>query len=116
MPSPLDHACEFILLERTVENGPSGPVVIWNDGVLFSCLLTLDNSMNARIGEQAGVTSTLTGLVDIETPLKFYDVFRRISDGRTYRITSEPDERRIPASASFHVKAFAAEKYELPKD
>lgn len=115
MPSPLDHADDFVLLNRSVvSDGMGGTVTRWIDGAPFKCLLTLDSSMEARTAEQAGVTSLFSGLVDKAFPLDFHDAFKRASDGTTFRVTNDPKDDPSPPIASFAVKAFSAEKWVLP--
>ena len=35
--------------------------------------------------------------------------------GKTYRVTSDPEEKKAPKSSSFDLKYFTAERKELPK-
>lgn len=114
MPSPLDHADDFVFLDKTTVSGPFGPEVKWTEGAAFRCLLTFNSSMEARIAEQSGVKSLFSGLVEKNIPIEFHSVFKRVSDGATFRVTSEPKDDESPEIASFQVKAFTAEKYDLP--
>lgn len=114
MPSPLDHADKFIILNKIVTNGPFGPVVEWQDGAEFDCLLTFNSSMEARIAEKQQVTSLFSGIVSKTTPIEYHSVFKRVSDGSVFRITSEPLDYESPEIATFSVKSFSAEKYTLP--
>lgn len=112
--NPLDHADQFQILDRVTTSGPFGPQISWHPGLIFDCLLTFNSSMESRIAEQAGVTSLFSGLVEKNIPIEFHTVFKRVSDGATFRVTSEPKDDESPEIASFQVKAFTAEKYELP--
>lgn len=112
--NPLQHADSFQILDRVTTSGPFGPVIEWRPGLTFDCLLTFNSSMESRIAEQAGVTALFSGLVAKDIPLEHHSVFKRVSDGATFRVTSEPKDDESPEIASFQVKAFSAEKYELP--
>lgn len=114
MASPLDHSDQFVILDKTTTSGPFGPQISWQPGLTFNCLLTFNSSMEARVAEQAGVTSLFSGLCEKNIPIEFHTVFKRVSDGATFRVTSEPKDDESPEIASFSVKAFTAEKYELP--
>ena len=111
---PMAHADKFVILDRKTTNGAWGPIVEWHDGLEFQCLLTLNSSMEARIAEQAGVTSLFTGLIDQDTPLEFHGMFRRVSDNAIFRVTSEPKDDETPSVASFSLKKFSAERSEIP--
>lgn len=114
MPSPLAHADKFQFLNRIVTNGPFGPVIEWQNGAEFDCLLTFNSSMEARIAEKQQVTSLFSCIVAKETPIEYHSVFKRVSDGTVFRVTSEPKDDESPSIATFSVKAFTAEKYTLP--
>ena len=118
MMGPMRHADTFRMLDRVslTPTEPLGPVVTWEPGIEFKCLLTLDTSMKARIAEQANVTALFYGLVEKDVPITFDSVFERISDGAVFRVTSKPEDKGTPAIASFSLKAFTAERYNLPTE
>lgn len=114
MPNPLSHADKFKFLNRVVTNGPFGPVIDWQEGAEFDCLLTFNSSMEARIAEKQQVTSLFSGIVAKDSPIEYHSVFKRVSDDAVFRVTSEPKDDESPGIATFSVKAFTAEKYTLP--
>ena len=61
-----------------------------------------------------GVTSVYSALVDKAVPIEYGDYFRDTETGTTYRVTSNPEEKQAPRSASFTLKYFTAERKELP--
>ena len=111
---PMARADDFAVVCRvSVSDGMGSTKTQWQDGAPFKCLLTLDSSIEARKAEQAGVTSLFSGLLDASFPLSFHDVFRRVSDGSTFRVTSIPADNKTPDIASFAVKSFSAERHTL---
>lgn len=70
--------------------------------------------MEARRAEKEGVTSTYSILVDRDFPLEYNDYFKDKTTGNTYRVTSDPEEKKAPKSSSFDLKFFTAERKELP--
>ena len=105
-----------VLMEKTrVEDGESGYIIDWKDGVSFQNYQALDTSMEARRAEKEGVTSVYSALVDKALPIEYGDYFKDTETGLTYRVTSNPSEKESPKSATFSLKYFSAERKELPK-
>ena len=47
--------------------------------------------------------------------LEYHDVFRRLSDGKIFRVTSDGDDVQTPKSATFQFSRVTAEEWELPR-
>lgn len=104
-----------VLLEkRRTPDGAGGYNVEWTDGAEFSNYQALDTSMEARRAEKEGVTSVYSALVNMSVPIEYGDYFRDTSTGETYRVTSNPEEKQAPRSASFQLKYFTVERKALP--
>lgn len=111
-----DFARTCVLLEKSRKpDGEGGYIVEWTDGAEFQNYQALDTSMEARRAEKAGVTSLYSALVDKSVPIEYNDYFRDTVTGETYRVTSEPTDKKSPKSASFSLKYFTAEKRALPE-
>ena len=111
-----DFARPCVLLEKTRKpDGEGGYIVEWTDGAEFMNYQALDTSMEARRAEKEGVTSLYSALVDKSLPIEYNDYFLDKGTGMTYRVTSNPEEKQAPKSASFDLKYFTAERKELPK-
>ena len=111
-----DFARPCVLMEKTrVEDGESGYIIDWKDGVSFQNYQALDTSMEARRAEKEGVTSVYSALVDKALPIEYGDYFKDAETGLTYRVTSNPSEKESPKSATFSLKYFTAERRDLPK-
>lgn len=106
-----DFARPCVLLEKTrTPDGEGGYIVEWTDGAEFTNYQALDTSMEARRAEKEGVTSLYSALVNKNVPIEYGDYFRDTSTGETYRVTSNPEEKQAPKSASFALKYFTAER------
>lgn len=104
-----------VLMERKrVSDGAGGFITSWVEGPEFDASITFDSSMVARIAESQGVTSLYSVWVDKNTQLDYHDVFKRLSDSKIFRITSDSDDKKTPDSASFQVRKYTAEEWELP--
>ena len=100
------------LMERVrVADGEGGWVTQWAQGPSFSAAIVLDSSINARIAEKEGVTGVYTVTTDRSATLVFHDVFRRDSDGKTFRVTKVNDS--TPSVSSFQFNQYQAEDWEL---
>ena len=104
-----------VLLEKKrVEDGEGGWTTGWMDGPEFSAAITLDQTMAARVAEKEGVTSLYTVTTDIGSSLDFHDVFRRKSDGKVFRVTSDGQDKRTPDAATFQFEQVTAEEWVIP--
>lgn len=103
-----------ILEKKRRPDGEGGYITDWQDGAEFTNYQALDASMEARRAAKEGVTSVYSALVDRSVPIEYGDYYRDKETGLTYRVTSNPEEKPAPASASFRLKYFTAERKELP--
>lgn len=103
-------ACIF--LDKTkIPDGEGGHINTWTDGAEFEAAITFDSSMEARIAEKGGVTSLYTVTTKKGIQLDYHDVFRRLSDGKIFRVTSDGDDKKTPDAASFQVQQVTAEEW-----
>ena len=110
-----DFARQCVLMEKPrVPDGEGGYTIDWTDGATFQNYQSLDTSMEARTAEKQGVTSVYSALVDKDVPIEYGDYFKEKESGTVYRVTSHPDEKQAPKSASFTLKFFTAERAVLP--
>lgn len=109
----MKEACTM-LDKQTVSDGMGGFKTQWVDGATFLAAIIKDNTIQARVAEKQGVTEVYTVTVDKALPLAFHDVFRRDSDGATFRVTSNIVDSRTPKAASFQFGQVTAERWELP--
>lgn len=109
----MKEACTM-LDKQTVADGMGGFKTRWVDGATFLAAIVKDNTIQARVAEKQGVTEVYTVTVDKALPLAFHDVFRRDSDGATFRVTSNIVDSKTPKVASFQFGQASAERWELP--
>lgn len=110
-----DFARTCVVMEKKrIPDGAGGYLVEWTDGVEFVNYQAMDTTMEARRAEKEGVTSVYSALVRSDFPIDYNDYFRDKQNGQTYRVTSNPEEKMAPKSASFALKFFTAERKELP--
>lgn len=102
-----------MLDKRTQPDGYGGVTTTWEDGAKFRAAIVFDSSMQARAAEKAGVTALYTVTTERVLNLQYHDVFRRISDGKIFRVTSDGDDKYTPSSASLNMRQVTAEEWIL---
>lgn len=116
--SLLNEALEkcVILNKQTVKDGYGGYITQWVDGAEFEAAITFDTSIEARTAEKQGVSSLYTVTTNKALTLEYHDVFRRLKDGKIFRVTSDGDDKFTPDSASLNMRQVTAEDFILPTE
>lgn len=105
-----------VFLDRTTTpDGRGGIIYDYKEGAEFDAAIYLENSLNEQIAEKQGVTGIYQVTVRRNVRLEFHTIFRRMSDGKTFRVISK-DESKTPASSSLDMRVVRAEEYELPAE
>lgn len=99
--------------KTTVPDGYGGIDRVWKEGAEFSAALVLDNSMQARVAEKEGVTALYTITTKKNVNLQFHEVFKRKSDNKVFRVTSDGDDKHTPEMATLNMRQVSAEEWEL---
>lgn len=104
-----------VMLDKiTTPDGYGGRIDTWQDGAEFLAAIVLDSSIQARRGQQEGVTAVYTVTTKKNMNLQFHEVFRRLSDGKIFRVKSDGDDLRTPNSATLNMRNVSAEEFVLP--
>lgn len=104
---------ECILLDRqSTADGYGGVIKTWVNGASFKAAITLDTSMQARIGEKQGVSALYTITTSRSLNLQYHDYLRRVRDGKLFRVTSDGDDKLTPKSAGLDMRQVSAEEVE----
>lgn len=83
---------------------------VWEEGEQFDAAFDYQASMQAKVAEKQGVTGLWNILVKRSTHLEFHNVFKRLSDGQTFRVTSK-DDKKTPEGAGLDLRLVAAEEW-----
>lgn len=97
-------------------DGQGGTIPVWVDGAKFRAAIAYNTTMQARMAEKQGVTALYTVTTRKNTNLQFREIFRRESDGKIFRVTSDGDDNHTPASAGLNMRNVTAEEYQLPNE
>lgn len=104
----------YLLDKRTAADGVGGYNTTYVEGAEFDAAITLDTSIQARTAEKQGVTALYTVTTKKAMNLQYHDIFRRSSDSKIFRVTSDGDDKKTPSSASLDMRQVSAEEYTLP--
>lgn len=99
--------------KHTVADGYGGYTIEWIKGAEFQAAIVLDNSMQARVAEKQGVTELYTITTTKALNLQYHDVFKRVEDGKIFRVTSDGDDKKTPRSAGLNMRQVSAEEWSL---
>lgn len=110
--SLLEEAMEpcVMLDKQTKDDGYGGFINTWVEGAQFNAAITFDTSIEARTAMADGVHSVYTVTTTRNLTLQYNDVFRRIKDGKLFRVTSDGDDSYTPKSAGLDMRQVTAEE------
>lgn len=111
-----DFRAVCVLMTPTrVPDGSGGQMTTYTDGVTFTPAIAFDGDSEPENGEKTAARSVYTvSCFDMALSLPYHTVFRRLDDGKVFRVTSD-DEKRPPKSATFRFFQVTAEEWSIPK-
>ena len=111
--SLLSDAMETCVLmdKQTVADGYGGYITTYVAGASFQAAIVFDTSIQALVAEKQGVTSLYTVTTSKALTLEYHDVFKRLSDNKVFRVTSDGDDKYTPASATLDMRQVTAEEF-----
>lgn len=104
-----------MLHKTTQDDGYGGEIAAWVDGATFQAAITFDSSMQARVAQSQGVKSLYTVTTRKNKVLEYHEAFRRESDGKIFRVTSDGDDKATPDSATLNMRQVSCEEFDLPR-
>lgn len=104
--------CVFMEKKKTPD-GSGGYNTEWTEGEQFMAAIVRDTSTEARIAEAAGTVELYTVTVSRSVHLAYHAVIKRLSDGKTFRITSDNSEKKTPACTTLDIAQSNAEAWRL---
>lgn len=99
--------------KTTVADGLGGYTVAWVEGAAFEAVIRKDSAPEIRVAEQQGVNEQFTVVVARGVPLEFHDVFKRVSDGSIFRLTSNTKDAAAPPPSTVQIAKATAERWVL---
>lgn len=102
-----------VMMHKTSRDDPYGgdAIIAWQDGASFTAAIVFNASMEARIAQAQNVTSLYTVTTPRSKVLEYHEVFRRLRDGKIFRVTSDGDDVATPRAAGLDMRQVTAEEY-----
>lgn len=106
---------ECVLMNRSIVNdGEGGYITTWTDGATFGAALAVDTSTEASAAQALGVRDVYSVYTDAAMTLMQGMVFRRLEDGKVFRVTSDGDEKATPTTSTLNMRMVTAEEWSIP--
>ena len=114
--SELNEYQEYEILNRnSVDDGEGSQITVWIPGYRFMAAVTQDDATEMLIAQAQGVKGDYSVTTQKDIRLPYHTVFRRISDGKVYRIVTQ-DEFAPPSTSFLDIRGNRAEEYVLPDE
>ena len=107
---------ECVLLNKTnAPDGYGGRTEKWVESdFTFDAAIIFNTSIEARRAQEEGVTSLYTVTTQKFLTLEYHEVFKRLRDGKIFRVTSDGDDKFTPDTATLNMRQVTAEEWSLP--
>ena len=103
-----------VWLEKVREpDGEGGFITNWAEGAEFLAAIVFSTSIQARRADKEGVSSLYRVTTNKKVTLEYHDVFKRLNDGKIFRVTSDGDDVASPAFSEIDTNIVTAEEWRL---
>ena len=112
----LDSMMERCVMQdkTSAPDGLGGFRYVWTDGAEFEATIIKMSSPTVTVAEQQGVSEQYSVVVRSGVPLDFHDVFKRLRDGATFRVTGYARDSEAPAASTVQIAKVTAERWVIP--
>lgn len=107
---------DCVMLNKVSQpDGYGGRIDTWVESqAAFKAAIVFDTSIEARRAEAEGVKSLYTVTTSRGMTLEYHEVFKRVRDGKIFRVTSDGDDKYTPKSTALDMRQVTAEEWSLP--
>lgn len=103
-----------IMDKTTTPDGYGGYITTYTPGAEIKAAIVLNTSLESLRAQKDGVTAVYTITTTKALNLQYHDVIKRLSDNKIFRIKSDGDDKKTPASAGLNMRQVSAEEWEIP--
>lgn len=106
---------KFVMMDKrsNIPDGTGGHFTGYVEGAEFDATVEITNSISDEVAQKQGVTGIYEVTISRSIRLQFHDVFKRLKDGKIFRITSK-DDSETPPTTNLDIRIVRAEEWELP--
>ena len=103
------------LYNKAIVDDPYGShSTTYTKGATFDAAVIKNSSTEAIVAEKQGVAEIYTVVTKQGFELDYHDVFRRISDGAIFRVTSRTTDSTAHPASTVKIARVTAERWVLP--
>ena len=103
-----------MMVQKEFQDGSGGHLIEWREGEAFEAAITAITATEDQRAEALHAENRYT-ITTTDHVLRHKDIFKRLSDGQIFRVTSDNDPE-TPTCATFYFMQREAEKGELSSD
>lgn len=108
-----DQISHCVIMDKvTSKDDYGGYETTWKDGAPFDAIITENSSLEASIASVQQETTFYGVKTERNVPLEYHTAFKRLSDGKTFRIKNA-EGLKSPSFSPMNMKQMMAEEYEL---
>ena len=100
--------------KKRVPDGQGGTTTEYVAGAPFDAAITKDKTLAAVTAEKQGVTEVYLVTTKAGVGLDYGETFKRVEDGKMFRVTSNAADSRTPKAATFAFERVRAEPWTIP--
>lgn len=114
--SLVDEAMEksYIIDKTTAPDGRGGVITRYVEGAEIKVAYSFDTSVESRVAEKDDALNRFTLTTKQSINLQYHDIVKRDRDGKIFRVTSDGDDNKTPASSPLDMRQVEAEEWSLP--
>lgn len=106
--------CRCVRLEKTeTPDGLGGYRAVWTEGATFDAVLIKRRAGLEGEAQREALVEAFVVLTAPEVELRHPDVFRRVSDGATFRVTTANGDDATPGEATVRAAKAECERWDL---
>lgn len=103
-----------VIMDKTTEkDGYGGDGTVWREGAEIQAAITPDGGIEQILAQQKEWSGSYNVVTSRSVQFMSGDVFKRLSDGKVFRVKSDGTDEKTPKSAGLDMRVVKAEEYKL---
>jgi hypothetical protein len=94
-----------------IDDEVGSSVETWSEGSKFIATIAKNSTTEAVVAERQGISEIFTVVVRKGVNLDYHDVFKRLSDGQMFRVTSWTKDSEAPIRSTVQIAKVTAERW-----
>lgn len=97
----------------SVPDGMGGFSYQWVTGAQFEAAVIKLSNPTIVVAEQKDINEQYNVVARVGVPLQFHDVFKRLSDDATFRVTGDARDTQPPEMSTVQISKVTAERWSI---